>query len=63
VRQENVVESFRTLCGPHDPDLAKIVRKNTLRSVFGTDKVRNAVHCTDLPEDGIIEVEYFFNIL
>jgi nucleoside-diphosphate kinase len=63
VRQENVVESFRTLCGPHDPDLAKIVRKNTIRSVFGTDKVRNAVHCTDLPEDGIIEVEYFFNIL
>ena len=24
--------------------------------MFGKDKIKNAVHCTDLPEDGLIEV-------
>lgn len=33
------------------------------RAKFGLDRVRNAVHCTDLQEDGVIECEYFFNIL
>ena len=27
------------------------------------DKVMNAMHCTDLTEDGQLEVEYFFRIL
>ncbi len=26
-------------------------------------QVQNAVHCTDLPEDGVLEVEYFFRLL
>jgi len=63
VRQEGVVKAFRELCGPHDPEIARVLRPKTLRSRFGMDRVRNAVHCTDLPEDGILEVEYFFNIL
>ena len=29
----------------------------------GVSKVKNAVHCTDLPEDGPLEVDYFFSIL
>ena len=33
------------------------------RAKFGHDRVRNAVHCTDMPEDGILEVKYFFEIL
>ena len=24
--------------------------------MFGKDKIRNAIHCSDLPEDGLIEV-------
>lgn len=24
--------------------------------MFGKDKIKNAVHCSDLPEDGLIEV-------
>ena len=31
VRQENAVSSFRELCGPHDPEIAKHLRPNTLR--------------------------------
>jgi len=63
VRQEEAVKSFRDVCGPHDPEIAKMLRGNTIRAKFGTDRIRNAIHCTDLPEDGVLEVEYFFNIL
>lgn len=63
IRQEDAVSSFRRLVGPHDPEVAKHLRSTTLRAQFGLDRVQNAVHCTDLPEDGLLEVEYFFNIL
>jgi len=73
LRHENAVEKFREFCGPHDPEIAKNLRQNTIRARFGVDRVQNAVHCTDLPEDGRLEVnllchanlqiEFFFNIL
>mmetsp|Transcript_11075 Transcript_11075/g.18544 ORF Transcript_11075/g.18544 Transcript_11075/m.18544 type:complete len:150 (-) Transcript_11075:49-498(-) len=63
VRQDNAVTTFREFVGPHDPEIAKHLRSNTLRAKFGLDKVKNAVHCTDLPEDGVLECEYFFNTL
>lgn len=31
VRQTNAVASFRTLCGPHDPEIARHLRPDTLR--------------------------------
>eukprot|EP01006_Ploeotia_vitrea_P031574 TRINITY_DN63905_c1_g1_i1.p1 TRINITY_DN63905_c1_g1~~TRINITY_DN63905_c1_g1_i1.p1 ORF type:complete len:378 (+),score=47.24 TRINITY_DN63905_c1_g1_i1:30-1163(+) len=63
VRSENAVQSFRQFCGPHDPEIARVLQPNSLRAKFGTDKVKNAVHCTDLPEDGVLEVEFFFRIM
>lgn len=60
VRQENAVASFRQLCGPMDPEIAKNLRPNTLRAKFGCDRVKNGIHCTDLPEDGVLESQYFF---
>ena len=62
VRQENAVNSFRDLCGPMDPEIAKNLRPSSLRAKFGIDRAKNAVHCTDLAEDGVIECEYFFKI-
>jgi len=62
VRQENAVESFRQFVGPMDPEIAKNLRPNTLRAKFGHTRTNNGVHCTDLPEDGALEVEYFFSI-
>ncbi|XP_041114963.1 nucleoside diphosphate kinase 7-like isoform X2 [Polyodon spathula] len=44
-------------------EIARHLRPQTLRAVFGKNKVQNAVHCTDLPDDGILEVQYFFRIL
>mmetsp|Transcript_81671 Transcript_81671/g.219438 ORF Transcript_81671/g.219438 Transcript_81671/m.219438 type:complete len:284 (-) Transcript_81671:25-876(-) len=63
VRAENVVPALRELAGPHDPELARLLRPKTIRAQFGVDKVMNAVHVTDLPEDGQLEAEYFFRIL
>ncbi|KAK2540910.1 Nme7 [Columba guinea] len=54
---------FRDFCGPSDPEIARHLRPGTLRAVFGKNKIQNAVHCTDLPEDGLLEVQYFFKIL
>ena len=63
VRHENVVEKLRKFCGLHDPLEARAHNANSLRAQFGVDKIQNAVHCTDLSEDGILECEYFFVLL
>ncbi|XP_025079362.1 nucleoside diphosphate kinase 7-like isoform X2 [Pomacea canaliculata] len=60
---QNTVQVFRELAGPADPEIARHLRPRTLRAIFGVDKVKNAVHCTDLPEDGQLEDDYFFKIL
>lgn len=49
-------KSFREFCGPADPEISRHLRPNTLRALYGKDKVKNAVHCTDLPDDGVLEV-------
>lgn len=60
---ENAQDAFRKLVGPPDPEIARHLRPHTLRAHYGFTKVENAVHCTDLPDDGILEIEYFFKIL
>lgn len=60
---ERAVASFRESAGPWDVEMAKELKPHTLRVRYGHDCVRNAVHCTDLPEDGVSECEYFFDIL
>lgn len=59
----SVVETFRELCGPLKPEVAKAIRPNSLRALFGVDNNRNAVHCTDLAEDGAMEARYVFRTL
>eukprot|EP00956_Cyclotella_meneghiniana_P032058 scaffold86357_cov74-Cyclotella_meneghiniana.AAC.4 len=56
--EENVVDIFRSHAGPWDENMAKEIAPETIRGMFG-----NVVHCTDLPKDGVVEVEYFFKIL
>ncbi|KAI9101959.1 nucleoside diphosphate kinase [Phlyctochytrium arcticum] len=63
VGKPNIVKNFRELCGPMDPELARNLRPDSLRAKYGVDFVHNAVHCTDLDEDGPLEIQYFFRIL
>jgi len=62
-KDENVPTTFREFVGPSDPEIARYLRSHTLRAKFGVDKIKNAIHCTDLPDDALLEVEYFFQIL
>lgn len=56
-------KTFRELVGPADPEVARTLRPHSLRAKFGRSRIQNAVHCTDLPDDSTLEVEYFFKIL
>jgi nucleoside-diphosphate kinase len=57
------VRSLREACGPQNPVLGKTLRPEAIRTLFGVDTVNNAVHCTDLPDDGESECRYFFETL
>lgn len=60
---EDVVPRLREVCGPFDVEIARHLRPGTIRAQMGRDNVHNVVHCTDLPEDGVLECQYFFTIL
>ncbi|KAL0901415.1 hypothetical protein ABMA27_006682 [Loxostege sticticalis] len=62
-KTQNTAVEFRKLVGPSDPEIARLLRPHTLRAKLGNTKVQNAIHCSDLAEDGLLEVEYFFKIL
>jgi nucleoside-diphosphate kinase len=61
-RRSSVV-AFRELVGPYPVHIAKELYPNSIRAQFGETVGRNAVHCTDMEEDGILECEYLFSIL
>ena len=63
LREDDVVHKLRALVGPHDPVIAKALRPHTFRALFGVDRVRNVCHCTDLSEDGVLECQYFFELV
>lgn len=42
-------------------EVARKLRPTSLRGMFGRDVVENAVYCTDLSDDGRLEVEFFFD--
>lgn len=59
---ETLVDDIREIVGPRDPEIARVLRPESLRARFGEDKQRNAVHCADLTEDGKLEVDFMFNL-
>ncbi|CAM9681881.1 unnamed protein product [Hapterophycus canaliculatus] len=60
---DNVVEAFREACGPADPEVARALYPESFRALLGVQQATNAVHCTDLPEDGRLECQYMFDIV
>ncbi|KAG7384593.1 hypothetical protein PHYPSEUDO_002493 [Phytophthora pseudosyringae] len=63
VRGEDVARRFRELCGPFDVQVAKTLRPDSLRAKFGRSTIYNALHCTDCPEDGVLECQFIFRSL
>lgn len=59
----DIVADFRAHAGPWDYAVACELHPQTIRAKFGKNNVCNAIHCTDLSEDGVIECEYFFKVL
>ena len=60
----SVVEAFRKVCGPSDPEVCRVLYPDSLRAKYGgMTQEENAVHCSDLEEDGIMEVEYFYTLM
>jgi nucleoside-diphosphate kinase len=59
----STVSDFRDFCGPFDSQLSKLLRPKSLRAKFGLNTIYNAVHCTDLQDDGQMECEYIFQTL
>jgi nucleoside-diphosphate kinase len=56
VKSQNVIEKFRSVCGPYDPEISRTIRKESIRAKYGVSIAQNAIHCTDLEEDGELEV-------
>lgn len=57
LEKENAVADFRTLIGATDP---KDAAPGTIRKLFAASKGENIVHGSDSPENGRIEIGYFF---
>ena len=53
-------KALRSFTGPYDVEIARTLRPASLRARFGRAASLNAVHCTDLPEDGVLECRFFF---
>jgi nucleoside-diphosphate kinase len=58
LEKENAVADFRKLIGATDPAEAA---PGTVRRDFATSKQNNVVHGSDSPENGRIEVAFYFS--
>lgn len=54
--KDTVVKDFKDFVGPADPELARAIRPNSIRAMYGESVVQNAVHCTEVADDAILEV-------
>lgn len=62
VRGADATARMRALAGPFDPRIAAELRPASLRARFGVDAVRNAVHVTDVVEDGPLEAKFLLAV-
>lgn len=58
LEKENAVADFRKLIGATDP---KDADPGTIRKDFASSKGENVVHGSDSPENGAIEIGFFFS--
>jgi nucleoside-diphosphate kinase len=58
LEKENAVADYRALIGATDP---KDAAPGTIRKLYADNKGENIVHGSDSPENGRIEINYFFS--
>lgn len=58
LEKENAVADFRALIGATDP---KDAAPGTIRKLYADNKGENIVHGSDSPENGKIEIRFFFS--
>jgi nucleoside-diphosphate kinase len=58
LEKENAVADFRKLIGATDP---KDAVSGTIRKDFASSKGENIIHGSDSPENGVIEIGFFFS--
>lgn len=58
LEKENAVADYRKLIGATDP---KDADPGTIRKLYADNKGENIVHGSDSPENGRIEIAYFFS--
>jgi nucleoside-diphosphate kinase len=58
LEKENAVADYRTLIGATDP---KDAASGTIRKLYADNKGENIVHGSDSPENGRIEIAFFFS--
>ncbi|XP_078344639.1 thioredoxin domain-containing protein 3 homolog isoform X2 [Oculina patagonica] len=57
---DHTIEYFRDLIGPKDVNIAKEEAPTSLRALYGTDTVMNAVHGCDSAESAARELAFFY---
>ncbi|KAJ3033116.1 Thioredoxin domain-containing protein 3 [Rhizophlyctis rosea] len=60
LKGDNVVRMWREMIGPTDPAEAREKFPMSIRALYGTDTVRNAVHGADSPEEALREIQHLF---
>lgn len=60
LRKENAVRALRELCGPTSSIDAKASDPDSLRALYGTDALRNALHSSKAPEAAKREIDLVF---
>ena len=58
LEKENAVADYRALIGATDP---RDAAAGTIRKLYADNKGENIVHGSDSPENGLIEIAYFFS--
>ncbi|RCH88537.1 hypothetical protein CU097_000255, partial [Rhizopus azygosporus] len=60
LEKEDAVQSWRLLIGPTDSNKAKATEQNSIRALFGTDALHNAVHGSDCHTNAEREIDLLF---
>ncbi|TPX43170.1 nucleoside-diphosphate kinase [Synchytrium endobioticum] len=60
LRGDNVIKDWQELIGPADPEEAKRSFPMSLRALYGSDLIRNAVHGSTSPETAQREINFLF---